>query len=68
MIWLGQSRGVVSNEPEEEVRVGWDMLKSLGIRHRGVKVISCPSCARQGFDVIKTVQTLEDRLRILKRR
>ena len=44
------------------MRVGWDMLKSLGIRHRGVKVISCPSCARQGFNVIETVQTLEERL------
>ena len=42
--------------------VGWDMLKSLGIRHRGVKIISCPSCARQGFNVIETVQTLEERL------
>jgi (E)-4-hydroxy-3-methylbut-2-enyl-diphosphate synthase len=42
--------------------VGWDLLKALGIRHRGVKVISCPSCARQGFNVIETVQTLEDRL------
>jgi (E)-4-hydroxy-3-methylbut-2-enyl-diphosphate synthase len=38
------------------------MLKTLGIRHRGVKVISCPSCARQGFNVIETVRTLEDRL------
>ena len=52
----------LSDEPEEEVRVGWDMLKTLGIRHRGVKVISCPSCARQGFNVIETVRTLEDRL------
>ena len=42
--------------------VGWDILKSLGIRHRGVKIISCPSCARQGFNVIETVQTLEERL------
>src|SRR5450432_3842733 len=52
----------LSDEPEEEVRVGWDLLKTLGIRHRGVKVISCPSCARQGFNVIETVRTLEDRL------
>ena len=44
------------------MRVGWEMLKALGIRHRGVKVISCPSCARQGFNVIETVQTLEERL------
>src|SRR5580692_3020992 len=52
----------LSDQPEEEVRVGWDLLKSLGLRHRGVKVISCPSCARQGFNVIQTVRTLEDRL------
>ncbi len=52
----------LSDQPEEEVRVGWDMLKTLGIRHRGVKVISCPSCARQGFNVIATVQELEERL------
>ncbi|WP_397586551.1 flavodoxin-dependent (E)-4-hydroxy-3-methylbut-2-enyl-diphosphate synthase, partial [Sphingobium fuliginis] len=43
-------------------RVGYEILKSLGIRTRGVKVISCPSCARQGFDVIRTVQALEERL------
>ncbi len=52
----------LSAEPEEEVHVGWEILKSLGIRHRGVKIISCPSCARQGFDVIETVATLEERL------
>ena len=52
----------LSAEPEEEVLVGWDILKSLGIRHRGVKIISCPSCARQGYNVIETVQTLESRL------
>ena len=46
----------------EEVRVGFEILKSLGLRHRGVRVISCPSCARQGFDVIKTVEALEKRL------
>jgi (E)-4-hydroxy-3-methylbut-2-enyl-diphosphate synthase len=65
LLWAGIGdtiRVSLSDEPEEEVRVGWDMLKSLGIRHRGVKVISCPSCARQGFNVIETVQTLEDRL------
>lgn len=44
------------------MRVGYEMLKTLGIRTRGVKVISCPSCARQGFDVIRTVQALEERL------
>src|SRR5277367_5390256 len=65
LLWAGIGdtlRVSLSDEPEEEVRVGWDLLKSLGIRHRGVKVISCPSCARQGFNVIETVQTLEDRL------
>ena len=65
LLWAGigdTMRVSLSDEPEEEVRVGWDILKGLGIRHRGVKVISCPSCARQGFNVIQTVQTLEDRL------
>ena len=46
----------------EEVKVGFEILKSLGLRHRGVTIISCPSCARQGFDVIKTVALLEERL------
>jgi (E)-4-hydroxy-3-methylbut-2-enyl-diphosphate synthase len=46
----------------EEVKVGFDILKSLGLRHRGVNVISCPSCARQQFDVISTVEVLEKRL------
>jgi (E)-4-hydroxy-3-methylbut-2-enyl-diphosphate synthase len=46
----------------DTIRVGYEILKSLGIRTRGVKVISCPSCARQGFDVIRTVQALEERL------
>jgi (E)-4-hydroxy-3-methylbut-2-enyl-diphosphate synthase len=65
LLWAGIGdtlRVSLSAEPEEEVLVGWDMLKSLGIRHRGVKVISCPSCARQGFNVIKTVEELEQRL------
>jgi (E)-4-hydroxy-3-methylbut-2-enyl-diphosphate synthase len=65
LLWAGIGdtlRVSLSAEPEEEVHVGWDLLKSLGIRHRGVKIISCPSCARQGYDVIRTVQTLEERL------
>ena len=65
LLWAGIGdtlRVSLSDEPEEEVRVGWDLLKSLGIRHRGVKVISCPSCARQGYNVIETVRELEDRL------
>lgn len=52
----------LSADPVEEIKVGFEILKSLGLRHRGVNVISCPSCARQQFDVIKTVQILEERL------
>jgi len=48
-------------EPEEEVRVGFEILKSLGLRHRGVNLIACPSCARQKFAVIDTVNILEER-------
>jgi len=65
LLWAGIGdtlRVSLSAEPEEEVHVGWELLKGLGIRHRGVKIISCPSCARQGFDVIKTVAALEDRV------
>ncbi len=65
LLWAGIGdtiRVSLSDEPEEEIRVGFDMLKSLGLRTRGVNIISCPSCARQGFDVIKTVRILEDRL------
>ncbi len=49
-------------EPEEEIRVGFEILKSLGLRHRGVNLIACPSCARQKFNVIETVNKLEERL------
>ncbi len=52
----------LSEEPEEEVRVGFEILKSLGLRNRGVKIISCPSCARQQFQVIDTVKNLERKL------
>jgi (E)-4-hydroxy-3-methylbut-2-enyl-diphosphate synthase len=52
----------LSADPVEEVRVGFDILKALDLRHRGVRVVACPSCARQGFDVIRTVKVLEDRL------
>jgi (E)-4-hydroxy-3-methylbut-2-enyl-diphosphate synthase len=65
LIWAGIGdtiRVSLSAEPEEEVRVGYEILKSLGVRTRGVRVVSCPSCARQGFDVIRTVQMLEERL------
>jgi (E)-4-hydroxy-3-methylbut-2-enyl-diphosphate synthase len=65
LLWAGigdTMRVSLSAEPEEEVSVAWDILKSLHLRHRGVKIISCPSCARQGFDVIRTVEKLEERL------
>jgi (E)-4-hydroxy-3-methylbut-2-enyl-diphosphate synthase len=65
LLWSGIGdtiRVSLSAQPEEEVRVGFEILKSLGIRHRGVRIVSCPSCARQGFNVIKTVETLEQRL------
>jgi len=65
LLWAGVGdtlRVSLSAEPEEEVHVGWEILKGLGLRHRGVKIVSCPSCARQGFDVIKTVAALEERL------
>ena len=69
LLWYGIGdtiRVSLSAEPEEEVRVGYEILKSLGLRTRGVRVVSCPSCARQGFDVIRTVQVLEDRLQHIK--
>ena len=52
----------LSAEPEEEVRVGFEILKSLHLRQRGVQIIACPSCARQKFDVIRTVEALEERV------
>ena len=69
MLWAGIGdtiRVSLSAEPEEEVRVGFEILKSLGLRTRGVRVVSCPSCARQGFDVIRTVSALEERLSHIK--
>ena len=69
LLWAGVGdtiRVSLSAEPEEEVRVGYEILKSLGLRTRGVRVVSCPSCARQGFDVIRTVQKLEDALGHIK--
>ena len=65
LLWSGIGdtiRVSLSADPVEEIKVGYHMLKSLGIRARGVRVVSCPSCARQGFDVVKTVETLETRL------
>ena len=65
LLWAGIGdtlRVSLSADPVEEVRVGFEILKSLGLRHRGVSIISCPTCARQGFDVIQTVNELERRL------
>src|SRR5579859_2241239 len=65
LLWAGIGdtiRVSLSAEPAEEVKVGFDILKALGLRHRGVNVISCPSCARQNFNVIETVEILERRL------
>ncbi len=56
----------LSDNPVEEVKIGNEILKSLGLRNRGVKIISCPSCARQGFEVIETVKILEERLSHIK--
>tara|TARA_R110002124_G_scaffold47362_2_gene141097 strand:- start:336 stop:1463 length:1128 start_codon:yes stop_codon:yes gene_type:complete len=69
LLWMGIGdtlRVSLSADPIEEVKVGFEILKSLGLRHRGVNIISCPSCARQGFDVIKTVEALEQRLEHIK--
>jgi len=69
LLWAGIGdtiRVSLSAEPEEEVRVGYEILKAMGIRSRGVRVVSCPSCARQGFDVIRTVEALEERLQHIK--
>ena len=65
LLWAGIGdtiRVSLSADPVEEIKVGFEMLKSLGLRTRGVNIVACPSCARQGFDVIKTVETLEQRL------
>tara|TARA_Y100000590_G_scaffold462890_1_gene628195 strand:- start:436 stop:1533 length:1098 start_codon:yes stop_codon:yes gene_type:complete len=56
----------LSANPVEEIKVGYEILKSLNLRHRGVNIISCPSCARQGFPVIDTVKILEEKLSHIK--
>jgi len=69
LLWFGIGdtiRVSLSADPVEEVKVGYEILKSLGLRTRGVQIISCPSCARQGFDVIRTVEALEKRLEHIK--
>jgi len=65
LLWAGIGdtiRVSLSADPVEEVKVGFDILKSLGLRHRGVNIVSCPSCARQNFNVIPTVERLEKRI------
>jgi (E)-4-hydroxy-3-methylbut-2-enyl-diphosphate synthase len=65
LLWAGIGdtiRVSLSADPVEEVKVGFDILKSLNLRHRGVNLISCPACARQNFDVIKTVEAREKRI------
>ncbi|MBF9036646.1 flavodoxin-dependent (E)-4-hydroxy-3-methylbut-2-enyl-diphosphate synthase [Rhodobacterales bacterium HKCCE2091] len=69
LLWMGIGdtlRVSLSADPVEEVKIGFEILKALGLRHRGVNIISCPSCARQGFDVIRTVEVLEKRLEHVK--
>src|SRR5881392_579597 len=66
LLWAGIGdtiRVSLAADPVEEVKVGFDILKSLNLRHRGVNIVACPSCARQGFNVIETVRVLEDRLK-----
>jgi len=65
LLWAGIGdtiRVSLSADPVEEIKVGYEILKALGLRRRGVTVISCPSCTRQNFEVIKTVEILEQRL------
>ena len=65
LLWSGIGDTIrisLSADPVEEVKVGFDILKSLGLRHRGVNIISCPSCARQQYEVIRTVERLEERI------
>lgn len=69
LLWAGIGdtiRVSLSAEPEQEIKVGFEMLKALGLRTRGVRIVSCPSCSRQGFDVIRTVEALERRLEHIK--
>ncbi len=69
LLWEGigdTMRVSLSANPKEEIKVAYQILKSLGLRHRGVNLISCPSCARQAFDVIKTVEMVEKRVEHIK--
>jgi (E)-4-hydroxy-3-methylbut-2-enyl-diphosphate synthase len=65
LLWGGIGdtiRVSLSADPVEEIKVGFEILKSMGLRNRGVRIVSCPSCARQGYDVVGTVAILEERL------
>ncbi len=69
LLWEGigdTMRVSLSADPKEEIKVAYQILKTLGLRHRGVNLISCPSCARQAFDVIKTVEAVEKRVEHIK--
>lgn len=69
LLWDGigdTMRVSLSADPKEEIKVAYHILKSLGIRSRGVNIVSCPSCARQAFDVIKTVEAVEKRVEHIK--
>lgn len=69
LLWSGIGdtiRVSLSADPEQEVKVAFEMLKTLGLRHQGVNIISCPSCARQQFNVIETVAKLEERVSHIK--
>ncbi len=69
LLWEGVGdtmRVSLSADPKEEIKVAYQILKTLGLRHRGVNLISCPSCARQAFDVIKTVEAVEKRVEHIK--
>jgi (E)-4-hydroxy-3-methylbut-2-enyl-diphosphate synthase len=65
LLWAGIGdtiRVSLSADPVEEIKAGFEIVKALGLRRRGITVIACPSCARQQFNVIKTVERLEERL------
>ena len=69
MLWAGIGDTIrisLSDDPKKEVKIGNEILKSLNLRNRGVKIISCPSCARQAFPVIDTVKILEEKLSHIK--
>jgi (E)-4-hydroxy-3-methylbut-2-enyl-diphosphate synthase len=70
LLWEGigdTMRVSLSADPREEIKVAFQILKTLGLRHHGVNLISCPSCARQAFDVIKTVEAVEKRVEHIKK-